>query len=262
MTPIYLAGKILALLGSVYTLWQLNWDLSKPEAKTAVGLGFTALGSMFDGNVKANQILGFLTKFLGLPYTPDAPQAAAVPPATPPTTTTTGGQDVKKIGLVLLFAFVLSSQAFAWEVSGKPFGMGLSNGVKLSIAGQQVSGVLMPTGALGFSVGTGTPAYGYTGGLDFVLCSLTAGTEAGKTSLTPYLGIGGALNVDFGGWIDSGFSNPVKASGGVNVIGPQIEGLVPEGSVTWNFETGERVSMVGFSAPFGLFEDSTITKIF
>ena len=121
--------------------------------------------------------------------------------------------------------------------------------------------VLIPTASLGFGVGDSTPSYGYSGAYDLILCNVAPGDTPGTASLTPYLGIGGAIYVDMGQWINSGLQEPVLADGGINLIGPQINGLVPSGQMVWNFQTGERKTIINLTVPFGLFSDSAIIKV-
>ena len=81
MTPVYFVGKLLAVLGAVYTLWTLKFDLSNGAAKAALGLGVSALGSMFENVKIVNQSLAVITSLMGISYTPDP---APVVPSTPP----------------------------------------------------------------------------------------------------------------------------------------------------------------------------------
>ena len=85
MQPVYLVGKILAILGAVYSLWQGNFDLSTPSAKAALALGLSALGSLFENNATVNKVLQVITGIFGITYTPDASPAAQAsqPPSTP-----------------------------------------------------------------------------------------------------------------------------------------------------------------------------------
>jgi hypothetical protein len=167
--------------------------------------------------------------------------------------------------LLMGFMFLASVAKADWLVPAKSFGLKQSlKADRLGIA-PAVNGeddiVLMPTGSLGFSVGSGSPNYGYTGGLDFVFAHVVPGSTPGSVAMTPFIGIGGDLFVDFGDYINSGFHLPVKADGGINIIGPQINGLVPSAQIVWNFETKEEVRTVGFTAPFDLFSGDIIKKV-
>lgn len=71
MTPVYIVGKISALIGAIVVLWQEKWDLSSATSKAALAVGIGALGSLFEDNKWVNLAFGFITKFLGVPYTPD-----------------------------------------------------------------------------------------------------------------------------------------------------------------------------------------------
>lgn len=84
MTPVYLVGKILAVIGSVYTLWQLGFHFDTPEAKVAMGLGLSAIGSLFENNPVVNQVLNVITSLLGLKYTPDPATPSVTPPPSEP----------------------------------------------------------------------------------------------------------------------------------------------------------------------------------
>ena len=73
MTPVYIAAKISAILGAVVVLWQEKWNIHSSASMAALAVGFSALGSLFEKNPTLNVIIGFVTKFLGVPYTPDVP---------------------------------------------------------------------------------------------------------------------------------------------------------------------------------------------
>jgi hypothetical protein len=73
MKPIYFVGKIIAAASALYAFWQLNFDFSSSAGKADVGLAVSAIGSLFESNKTLNEAIGFITKFLGIPYTPDPP---------------------------------------------------------------------------------------------------------------------------------------------------------------------------------------------
>lgn len=79
MKPMYFVGKILAIAGALYGLWQLNFDFGSVTAKADLGLGFSALGSLFENNATVNRILGLVTGLIGVSYTPDTDQPPTAP---------------------------------------------------------------------------------------------------------------------------------------------------------------------------------------
>jgi len=73
MKPVYVIGKIIAILGSAYTLYITPFDLNSAPTIGALSIGLSALGSLFEKNVWVNTVLGFVTKYFKIPYTPDPP---------------------------------------------------------------------------------------------------------------------------------------------------------------------------------------------
>ena len=170
---------------------------------------------------------------------------------------------IAKMLLIGFLALAFTSNSFAWEVPAKPFGMDKQ---KLSIsqppAGGEVDGVFMPTASLGLGVGnSATPSYGVSGAYDFVIGRVTA-VDASNVNITPFIGIGGAIYVDAGPWLSSNLSSPIVASGGFNIIGPDLAGTVPGAQHTWNLQTGEQKTLITWNVPFDIFSDQTITKVF
>lgn len=166
--------------------------------------------------------------------------------------------------MVLVILMACSTAFAGWEVPGKGFGI-VKSGVS-SIAPPAVGGetdlILIPTAALGLGVDTGSqPSYGANIAYDFVLGKVEQ-ADGTNVSVTPYLGIGGAIFVDVAPWLNSDLKNSVVARVGINVIGPEINGMVPGILETWDIDTGERKTMVNMNVPFGLFSDSAIFKVF
>ncbi len=172
--------------------------------------------------------------------------------------------NMAKVAKVLMIGLLLSAAAgpvLAWDVPA----LGIHNDhFKLSSTYtapySENDVVLIPTASLGFGVGTGVPTYGYSAAYDIVFGKVTVGSN-GMDILSPYFGIGGAIYVDMGQWINSGLQLPVLANGGFNVLGPDIQGLVPMFEMTWNFDTGEEKRIIGFTAPFSI-TDSLIVDLF
>lgn len=88
MTPVYLVAKVLAIATALVGLWQIHWDLSGDAGKALLGIIITALGSLFEKVPWVNSVLSLVTKFLGLPYTPDAPVDTTVTTTTSASSTT------------------------------------------------------------------------------------------------------------------------------------------------------------------------------
>jgi len=170
---------------------------------------------------------------------------------------------MKRIIASLLF-LMFASTVLAWEVPARPFGLEKSDRLTLTPAvGGENDLVLIPTASLGYGVGpSNVPSYGYSGAYDLVFGDVTPSSTVGTAQLTPYIGAGLSLYVDMGPWINSALVNPILADGGFNVIGPQINGLVPSFQMTWNFQTGEKQTIVNLTVPFAVFSNSTIIKVF
>lgn len=157
--------------------------------------------------------------------------------------------------VVLAIAFLgMSAPAFCqWQVPGDAFK--LSKRVSLSPVNPSPAGendlILMPTGNLGFALGTSSPAYGYSGAYDLILANVTQGTSADTVNVVPAFGVGVAAFVDFGPWINTNFQQPVLADFGINAIGPTVAGITPGVEVTWNLDSGERKVIVNGNVPLG-----------
>ena len=173
---------------------------------------------------------------------------------------------MKKFSMFLTIAvltFVMNA-CFGWELPAGPFGskFASSNGLRASqlIAGE-IGIYSMPTASLGFGVGpTNAPSYGYSGGYDFVL-GKAVGTDSNTVNFSPYLGAGLAVYVDLADFIKTSGIEPIKADGGINIIGPEIQGLVPSASRVWNFDTGEQVTTINLTASLDFFANATIQKV-
>lgn len=166
----------------------------------------------------------------------------------------------KAVIIAFLFSSVMAGSALAWDVPSSSFEQ--KTGMLRLSSGSTFENdlVLIPTGSLGFGVGTGVPSYGYSAAYDLVFGKVSLGT-IGIDHLSPYFGVGGAIYIDMGQWINSGLQLPVLANGGFNVLGPDIQGLVPMFEMTWNFQTGEEKRIIGFIAPFDI-ADSLVIKLF
>jgi hypothetical protein len=120
--------------------------------------------------------------------------------------------------------------------------------------------VLLPTASLGLATNQNIPSYGLAGSYDFVIGQKT--TTGSSTSLTPWLGVGAALYVDFAPWINSNLETPVIASGGFNLVGPEINGLVPSIQKTWNFDTGVETTTLNFTIFVNVFNSAGVISVF
>ena len=174
---------------------------------------------------------------------------------------------------MVLFAMgvgLLASSAFAdsfdWIMPStilRPERVAVPGRKSLTIAGTTINGVVMPTASLGLATNPNVPSYGGTAAYDFVLGQESpVSGDATKTQLTPLFGVGLAFYVDFAPWVNSGLQDPVLASGGFNVIGPQIGMLVPSLQKTWNFVSGDQTTLINFTAFFNIFPTATIIPIF
>ena len=129
--------------------------------------------------------------------------------------------------------------------------------------------ILLPTLSAGYGVGPSkTPSYGWSGAYDIVLANVSPTSVAGMANVVPYLGVGGAFYLDLGPWASSGLTQPVLADGGFNVIGPEINGLIPgvddvvfSYQHTWNFQTGVQKDVIDLTAPLGAAPEATIVKL-
>lgn len=164
----------------------------------------------------------------------------------------------------VMFALSLSS-AFAWEVNGKAFGLEKYQDAKFRLNPSSLDEtdiVTIPTAGLGFGVGpNSTPSYGYSGGYDIVLGTASPSDNTATAKFSPLFGVGASLYFDMGPWINSRGSSPILADGGFNVIGPEIEGLVPSAQMVWNFDTGEKIQTLNLTAALDLFSGATIQKV-
>jgi hypothetical protein len=238
------AVKTAVVAACTYTLAAL-----KPEQSgtiTAVGIGAAVLTALKIYGQHALE--AFLLDQAG--STPKAALAAK-------------RMNLAKMGLVVLFlSALMAGPVMAWDVPASSFAL---HNQKFSFTASNVEPysendiVLIPTASLGFGVGSGIPSYGYSAAYDLVFGKVTVGS-AGVDHLSPYFGIGGAFYVDMGQWINSGLQLPVVADGGFNVLGPDIQGLVPMFELTWNFQTGEEKRIIGFTAPFDI-ADNLIIKL-
>lgn len=166
---------------------------------------------------------------------------------------------MKRILLSLALLLIVNS-AFAWDLPNR-FKLGLNRLAALESINED--GVyFMPTGSLGFGVGPADkPSYGYSGAGDIIYANYTVDGTTGNSTFTPILGIGGAIYVDLAQLINSGGLDPIKLDGGINAIGPQIEGLVPSAQIVWNFQTGEEIKAIHLTAPFDFLSGGTPTRI-
>lgn len=168
------------------------------------------------------------------------------------------------VAVLMAFSTMVFADSFDWIMPTNSLRAPDKTGkYSLSIAGNTVNGVLMPTASLGLATNPNTPSYGGTAAYDFVLGqeSPVAG-DVTKTQLTPLVGFGLAFYVDFAPWINSGLIDPVLASGGFNLIGPQIGIVVPSFQKTWNFVNGDQTTLINFTAFFNIFPTATIIPIF
>jgi len=181
---------------------------------------------------------------------------------------------LKMILFLIGFSLVVSN-AFAWDnlpakefsFAPKEFSFAPKASLNIAAINPTVAGDdeldAVPTASLGFGVGNGdAPSYGYTGAWDLILNHVSQGSVPGTVSVVPYFGVGGAVYVDLGPWITSGLQTPVLADGGFNIIGPQINGLVPSFQIVWNFQSGEQRKIVALTAPFEVLSGAGIFKVF
>lgn len=179
-----------------------------------------------------------------------------------------------KVGrLVVLFfgLMLLASSAFAdWQIPSKNISFESKHTVTATANVGDVNPTvqgddeidLVPTASLGFGIGpTGTPSYGYSGAWSLIFEHVSQSSTVGVANVAPYFGLGAALYFDLGPAIDSNFQSAALLDGGLNIIGPQIDNLVPTAEVVWNFNSGTRTAIVGFSAPFELLESAIIPLI-
>jgi len=86
-TPMYVVGKMLAILGGLYALWQNGFLFDASTAgtmdKASAGLVLGAVASLFEHTPWVNTLLGAITKLVGIPYQPDVTEPSAVPPPPP-----------------------------------------------------------------------------------------------------------------------------------------------------------------------------------
>lgn len=170
------------------------------------------------------------------------PTVASIPGSVP-------ASAAKLILLLVGFSVLCSPASAGWEVSlPAPKQLTLA---KLSLGGPgQLGGILMPTANIAALPGE-NPSYGFSFAEAFVLGNITPGSAAGQYSISPYIGIGAALYVDFAPWIQSDFDQPVIARGGVEVIGPDMGAGIVEGvEAVYDFKTGARIGLLTGSIAF------------
>jgi len=173
-----------------------------------------------------------------------------------------------KTGLMLFVAFTfLAAPAHAdWLVKAKSLSTvtktgAIRYGAVLPSGLDENDLILLPTAALGLGVGDIKNSYGFSAAYGLLWCHVK-GVDATHSTLTPYLGVGAAVFVDAGPWLTSDLKNPIQARFGINVIGPELVGIVPSVMQTWDWRTGERRIVVNANVPFGLFSDATLLRLF
>ena len=168
-----------------------------------------------------------------------------------------------KFVATLILGLMFSSMAMAgWEVPGAHFGLtkGAVSAIVAPPAGGDVELITIPTAALGYGVDNGaTPCYGFYVDFDQLLCGIAPGDGA-NVQVTSFLGVGGAIFFDAGPCLNSTFQQPIVARIGINIIGPEIQGIVPGVMETFDLNTGDRKVSVNMNAPFDLFSGA-ITRL-
>jgi hypothetical protein len=85
--PVYLVGKILAIAGGIYALWQGGWNVHTDAAKVDIGVILGGIASLLENNPTANKIFGFVTtilNFMGINAPPAVtPDTTQPPPQSP-----------------------------------------------------------------------------------------------------------------------------------------------------------------------------------
>jgi hypothetical protein len=165
--------------------------------------------------------------------------------------------------MVLMAAFVGAlvspASAYEWTVP--------SNSVKSSkvkMLGAIPSGldengvVLIPTAAL--SVGTVETSYGLSVSYSALWCHIKGDAGSSTSTLTSYLGVGGAVYGDFGNWLKTDFKENPRLKAGIAIILPQMCGITPGVMEVWDLANGGRSTVVTMNVPLNLL-NSVITKL-
>jgi hypothetical protein len=171
-----------------------------------------------------------------------------------------------KIGLLLLaFSFLVTPAHADWKVKSKSLKPVTS--VQPGKLGAIPAGlnenalVLIPTAALGLGVGDVKNSYGFSAAYGLLWCHVKGDTGTSTSSLTPYLGVGAAVFLDAGPFLNSDLKEKVQAKVGGSVIGPELCGIVPGVLYVWDPTTKAKSVVISANVPFGLFSNAALIKL-